>query len=129
MKYLYKNDELCIQCHQCKITCAKKVQKSNDTSKSAIKINDDAKCSEWKINVCDQCGECIDVCAEMALNRSKNGVVLLDKKKCVGCLICVGFCSKLSMRMHDDMMEPFKCIACGQCVDSCPTGAIEIREK
>ena len=129
MKYLYKNDEICIQCHQCEITCANKVQKSDDLRKSAIKINGNAKYGEEKINVCDQCGECIEVCSEMALGRAKNGVVLLDKKKCVGCLICVGFCSKQSMRIHDDMIEPFKCIACGQCVSSCPVGALEIREK
>lgn len=129
MKYLYKNDELCIQCHQCEITCANKVQKSDDAKNSAIKINDMAKSGEEKINVCDQCGECIPVCSEVALNRTKNGVILLDKKKCVGCLICVGFCPKLAMRTRDDMIEPFKCIACGQCVSTCPTGALEIREK
>ncbi len=129
MKYLYKNDELCIQCHQCEITCAKKTQGYDDILKSSIRINDIGTSEEEIINLCNQCGECIDVCAELALSRAKNGVILLNKRKCVGCLVCVGFCPTLSMRVHDDMLIPFKCIACGECVKNCPTGAIEIREK
>lgn len=129
MKYLYKSEDLCIQCHKCEEVCALKVFKLKSGAVPAIHIIDNPAPNGEKINVCDQCGECMPACAELALTRLKNGVVMLDKKKCVGCLVCVGFCSKSAMRMNNDDLEPYKCIACGQCAEVCPTGAIEIREK
>lgn len=128
MKYLHKNNDLCIGCLQCEEVCAEKVFKLKVESSPAIVINK-LENEKYSINVCDQCGECIPVCSEMAINRNDAGVVLIDKKRCVGCLICVGFCSKGSMRYSNDRMEPYKCIACGLCVSVCPTGAIEIRNE
>ena len=79
--------------------------------------------------LCDQCGDCVVVCPTEALKRNKLGVVMLDKKLCVGCLMCVGYCPTLSMRTHPELREPFKCIACGACVKACPEHALEIAEK
>ena len=127
MKYLHKDDDLCIRCHKCEEVCITKALKLSDGSQAAIILND-SQVTDEIINVCNQCGDCIQVCAELALNRSKNGVVLLNKKKCVGCLVCVGFCPISAMRINDDMPEPYKCIACGLCAEVCPTQAIKIME-
>jgi ferredoxin len=32
------------------------------------------------------------------------------------------------MRTHDDHLEPFKCVACGGCVEACPEGALRIEQ-
>jgi len=64
----------------------------------------------------------------MALTRDGDGVVRLNKKSCVGCLICVGECLRDFMFCHDDLPAPFKCTACGLCVKECPGGALEIVE-
>lgn len=125
MKKLVVNQEQCIKCHKCEEVCSMAFFKANDKDKSCIKI--DEACDK-PVNVCNQCGECLDVCSEEALKRTKNGVILLNKKLCVGCFMCVGFCSPLAMRMHEDHIEPFKCIACGLCVKECPTGALSIEE-
>jgi NAD-dependent dihydropyrimidine dehydrogenase PreA subunit len=53
-------------------------------------------------------------------------VVRIDKKLCVGCLGCVGYCSELVMFYDDDLTEPFKCIACNICVKACPENALEV---
>lgn len=125
MKYLEKDNSLCIQCGLCEEVCSKTYFKTNDRAKSCIQIHND----DEKINVCDQCGVCIDICQTQAIKRDKLGVVRINKKDCVGCFMCVGFCPSESMRQHDDYIEPFKCVACGLCAKSCPTGAIYITEK
>lgn len=127
MKFLQKDETLCIQCHICEETCAQTFFKSGDREKSSIKIYDKPGEKGEVINVCSQCGECIGICPELAIYRAKNGVVMIDKEKCVGCLMCVGFCPTLSMRIHKEFLEPFKCIACGQCAKQCPTKAIELK--
>jgi NAD-dependent dihydropyrimidine dehydrogenase PreA subunit len=33
------------------------------------------------------------------------------------------------MRTHPELQEPFKCVACGACVKTCPEKALEIAEK
>ena len=127
MKYLSKDSSKCIQCGRCEEICSTTYFKTNDKTKSCIQINE--KEGKPEINVCDQCGECIDICPVMAITRDKQGVVKINKKICVGCFMCVGFCSKLSMRQHDEYIEPFKCIACGLCAKECPSGAIFMAEK
>ena len=129
MKYLSKNEDACIKCHACEDACSETFHKEADRSKSAIQINEPEDTDkDWVINVCDQCGECIDICSEEALYRAKNGVVMLNKNKCVACLMCVGFCPTLSMVSHEELDEPFKCTACGVCEKVCPTEAIEVAE-
>ena len=81
-----------------------------------------------KIDVCTQCGVCIDICPVEVITRDKRGVVRIGKKDCVGCFMCVGFCPEDAMMMHDDYIEPFKCIACGLCAKKCPTGAIVVED-
>ncbi|MDD2481666.1 MAG: 4Fe-4S binding protein [Lutispora sp.] len=85
--------------------------------------------SKPEMTTCTQCGACIDICPVEAIKRDKNGIVRINKKKCVGCFMCVGFCPEHAMFMHDDYIEPFKCISCGQCVKACPTNAIYISEE
>jgi len=123
LKHLAKNESLCIGCGECEDVCSKTYFKEINKEKSSIQVNDK------KITVCSQCGECMDVCSVAAISRDKNGVVRINKKICVGCFMCVGFCPELAMIMHGDLLEPFKCIACGQCAKICPTHAIVISEK
>lgn len=127
MKYIHVKEELCTKCHLCEETCSMSFFKVKDKEKSCIRINDEKESNGNEIiNVCNQCGECIDICPEQAIYRANNGLVLIDKKKCVGCYICVGFCPSLSMGTSLDLVEPFKCISCGLCVKKCESGAISM---
>ena len=103
------------------------MHKAKDKEKSAIQISA-ANGGGHAVAVCDQCGDCVNMCSVMALKKAENGVVRLDKKTCVGCLICVGECLRGYMRYHDALPTPFKCIACGLCARQCPSGALAILE-
>lgn len=126
MKVLKKEMEKCIGCGSCMSACAMLWHKEDNIEKSCIRVKRDFddKGEIEGITVCSQCGECMPVCPGVALERDKNGIVRLDKSKCVGCFICVGYCPELAMVMHPDSLTPFKCVACGQCAKVCPTGAI-----
>ncbi|MGV8049347.1 MAG: 4Fe-4S binding protein [Anaerolineaceae bacterium] len=124
MKVLTHKQEICTGCGACEIACSQAFFKTDDRNKSAIRITNND--NTFRATKCTQCGECINMCTAHAIYRDKNGVVRIDKNLCVGCLGCVGFCSESAMFYSDDLSEPFKCIACGICVKSCPEHALEI---
>jgi anaerobic carbon-monoxide dehydrogenase iron sulfur subunit len=116
--------------HECEATCASKVFKCEDPARAALHIiapgNPDK--DEGRAILCDQCGDCVIVCPADALARNKQGVVLLNKKLCVHCYTCIGFCEKRAFERNPALLEPYKCIACGICVKACPRFALEIAE-
>ncbi len=124
MKVLVHKQEICTGCRECELACSRTYFKTDDRNKSAIRIINNF--NTFHARKCTQCGECINMCTANAIYRDKSGVVRIDKKLCVGCLGCVGFCTELVMFYDDDLLEPFKCVACGKCVDACPEGALEI---
>jgi len=141
MKVLIFKPELCDGCRECEKVCSQTWFKEENAEKSAIRISEAAHRASRRFSgevadqpghyqavVCDQCGECIDVCPTIALVRDKQGIVRIKKPLCVGCLSCVGFCPTEAMCMHADDIVPFKCIACRKCVKVCSTGALALEE-
>ncbi len=125
MKYVAKYEDKCTQCGVCETTCSTQYFKEDNAEKSRIQVEKDG---DPVIRVCNQCGECVDVCPRMALERKKNGVVVLNEKKCIGCLTCVGFCPEEALFYVKGEGYPFKCISCGLCTKECPTEAIVLEE-
>ena len=129
MKILATRPERCTGCGKCEVACAMTWFKTEDRELSRIRISEPLSADDhYRITVCTQMGNCIDVCPVLALKRAKNGVVQLNKKLCVGCLSCVGFCPKQAMFYHADHVEPFKCVSCGKCVEACPEDALYLQE-
>jgi Fe-S-cluster-containing hydrogenase component 2 len=127
MKYLKTDDTLCQGARVCETACAQTWFRTEDPEYSCIRLREQG--GQRTLNVCNQCGECIEVCPVRAISRNKMGVVVIDRKICVGCFMCVGFCPSLSMRRASGQREPFKCVACGKCAKSCPHVALAIAEK
>ena len=127
MKKLLADPAKCTGCGICEEVCSKAYYKEADREKSAIRISADNK-GGYTIAVCDQCGDCRGMCSMMSLMTNKQGVVRLDKKTCVGCLICVAECLKGYMFFNDGLPTPFKCVACGLCAKSCPGEALSVVE-
>lgn len=126
-KKLAVNAANCIGCLRCEDVCSNAFFKVSNHDRSSIWIAVNES-KENAINVCDQCGECIEMCPVGAIFRDSSGVVRIKRDECVGCLSCVGFCSAGAMRCYPGDPLPFKCVACGLCAKECPTEAISIVE-
>ena len=127
MKKLMTYPEKCNGCGICEDVCSRTYFKQADKSRSAIRIIKDG--DKYRIEVCDQCGDCTIMCSPMAVQKAGKGVVRINKEKCTGCLICVAECRRGFMRYHDDEGVPFKCVACGLCAKQCPTGALVLVDE
>lgn len=117
----------CKGCLACEKACSKVHHKNDKGGEwSAIRITKEGK--GYRMTDCNMCGLCIDMCPVLAISRKSTGTVVLDKKRCIGCQACVGFCPGRVMRRAPGVITPFKCIACGACVRACPEKALELRE-
>ncbi len=88
----------------------------------------------WLPTMCHNCSDapCADVCPTTALwRRDEDGLIVLEKDKCVGCQRCGEACpyDALSFDAHTGTAD--KCTACDHrrdegpaCATVCPTGAI-----
>jgi anaerobic carbon-monoxide dehydrogenase iron sulfur subunit len=113
--------------HECESDCAKKVFKVDDPALAALHIQELGDSQVITI-LCDQCGDCVVVCPADALSRNKLGVVMIDRKICVGCYTCIGFCERGAFGRKPGAVVPHKCTSCGICVKACPHAALEIVE-
>jgi ferredoxin len=48
---------------------------------------------------CSLCGNCIEACPNLALSKSDDGEIVINKEKCVLCGYCVPCCSQFAMRL------------------------------
>ena len=83
--------------------------------------------------ICNHCKEtpCIQVCPVGASYRTKDGVVLVDGERCIGCAYCVQACPYGSRFLSPVTETAEKCTWCYHritkglrpaCVEVCPTG-------
>ena len=89
---------------------------------------------------CMHCGEagCMDICpAPGAITRTKEGAVVFDKEKCIGCKLCVAGCP-FDVPRYDENNKISKCTLCADrisnglhtaCAKVCPTGAIHFGSR
>lgn len=84
--------------------------------------------------LCNQCSNppCVSVCPVNATFKTEDGVILMDRNRCVGCKYCVVACPYGARYLHPETMVVDKCTFCYHritrgmttaCVDACPTGA------
>lgn len=129
IKLLSTDDKKCVGCMTCTSVCSKLYFKEDNPAKSCIQVQDASK-GVFHLVVCDQeCMACVRECPTRAISRNKAGAIVIDKKKCVGCLACVAVCPIGAMRWFPGALLPFKCIACGVCAKACPKDALKIETK
>lgn len=88
---------------------------------------------EFRMEQCFHCesAPCVPVCPTGATYKTKEGIVLVDAAKCIGCKACVTACPYSMRYIHPDGHTD-KCTFCEHrvavgavpaCVETCPTGA------
>ena len=142
MKRVYVNEKWCLGCRLCEYNCAfansgetdmVKALKDKDIS-PRIHVEEDGKIT-YAVS-CRQCEDpvCVKSCSSGALSKI-DGVVMIDKDKCVGCFTCVLVCPYGAV-LPTDKHAAINCElclknACGYpaCVKGCPNNAIVYEER
>ena len=89
--------------------------------------------------MCNHCADspCTQVCPVGATFVTPDGVVLVDKKYCLGCRYCVQACPYGCRYIHPKKQTADKCTLCYHritkglttaCCESCPTGARQLAD-
>ena len=136
----------CIGCEECVVACKKANHLDLDLPKTWQK-RDGLSAKNWTSIVqkpdnhyirkqCRHCAEpaCASACPVGALHKTKEGPVVYDKDKCLGCRYCMMACPYGIPRYDWDQPVPYveKCIMCYDrikegkkpaCTEACPTGA------
>ncbi len=120
-------DENCSGCRICQVVCALENFREMNPSKAALRIEGRFPApGDYRIHLCDQCGQCAEACPEEAIHQ-ESGVYVIYKDECSGCMVCVEVCPWDVMIMHKRMKTPIKCTLCGQCAEACPRGALILK--
>ena len=142
MKRVYVNEEWCLGCHLCEFNCAFANSGESDMVKALkdkeiaprIHVEEDGKIT-YAVS-CRHCENplCVKSCISGALTK-KDGVITIDKNKCVGCFTCVLVCPYGAV-VPDKGHSAIKCELClnnafgsPACVKGCPNRAIVYEER
>ena len=142
MKRVYVNEEWCLGCHLCEYNCAwanSGVRFMTDALKGRkifprFHVEGDSKIT-FAVS-CRHCEDplCVKSCIAGAI-RKEDGVVRINRDKCVGCLTCVLVCPYGALAPAEDGIMQ-KCELCltnsfGEpaCVKGCPNHAIVYEER
>src|SRR5699024_10730707 len=128
----------CLGCHLCEYNCAFANSGCDDMVKALkgkdiyprIKVEGDDKIT-YAVS-CRHCTDpiCVRSCISGALSKSEDGMVSIDKNKCIGCLTCVLVCpyGAISQDETGAVQKCELCLknSCGSpaCVAGCPNNAI-----
>lgn len=142
MKRIYVNEKWCLGCHLCEYYCAFANTNGDDMAKAlkGVTINPRIQIEEnngvcFAVS-CRHCEEplCVKGCITGALTIN-DGVITIDKEKCVGCYTCILSCPYGAVMPSDEGVIQ-KCElctknACGEpaCVKGCPNKAIVFEER
>lgn len=142
MKRIYVNEKWCLGCHLCEYYCAYANSNESDMVKALKNIKIRPKIKIEELNgvtfavSCRHCNEpyCVKGCISGALSINE-GVINIDKNKCIGCFTCVLSCPYGAIEPDEDGVVD-KCELCmknsfgsPQCVKGCPNNAIVYEER
>lgn len=139
------DNEKCIQCFGCEVACRSWRDLELGVKWRSVKniwIGQYPNVTSTSVSAsCMHCADptCVAVCPENAIKkRAKDGIVVVDRGKCVGCGTCLEACPYDAPQFGaDEKMQ--KCDLCVHdidhekefppCVETCPTQALNLVKK
>jgi formate dehydrogenase iron-sulfur subunit len=140
---------LCIGCKQCEGACAQQNELPYDDKVAAESVQSEHKFTvvlanndKYMRRLCMHCDEpaCASACPVGALHKTKEGPVVYDVYKCIGCRYCMVACAFGQPKYEWGALNPRvrKCIMCPDrvqqgrntaCAEACPTGATKFGDR
>ncbi|MEM2597346.1 MAG: 4Fe-4S binding protein, partial [Thermofilum sp.] len=114
--------EKCVGCMSCMFACSRRFSEGG-LSRSAIHVSSIGGVERgYRVIVCRACEDpsCAAACPTGALVRRAGGGVILNPSKCIGCGNCRGACPIGAVMWDDEMNKPIICVHCGFCIGYCP---------
>lgn len=137
------NSERCVGCRGCEIACKNEYQAdATPRWRRVYGLKEDRfEAAERNfISVsCNHCEnpECLRVCPVGAYSKNRDGIVLHNRDKCIGCRLCIKACPYESPQFNPERRKVEKCQLCHQkiekgekpaCVGACIPNALEMVE-
>jgi carbon-monoxide dehydrogenase iron sulfur subunit len=127
--------ERCTGCRLCELSCSFKKTGIINPGYSRVRVSIFGEEAAFIPILCSQCEDawCLKVCPSGAISRDAGDkVVRVDPERCVGCRMCTMACPFGTITYDSPLGKAVKCDECDghpECVDFCPTGALNYEEE
>ncbi len=122
--------KICVGCRMCEVACGSFHFGAVSPALSRIRV---AKLDETGIDMAVACLTCMEKpcleCPTNALRVGEKGQVILDEELCLACGECVEACPVGAVGFYDE--QPLFCDLCNgelSCIEACPSGALSYEE-
>lgn len=129
----------CIGCQACTVSCAVEnnapIGEFRTTVRQYEVVNENNIVNNVLLpRLCNHCDNppCVPVCPVQATYQQKDGIVVIDNERCIGCAYCVQACPYDARFINEETKTADKCTFCTHrlqagllpaCVESCVGGA------
>jgi len=115
----------CSGCSTCRLACALENHRRVNPALAVLRIEGRFPApGDYRIHLCDQCGQCAEVCPVDAIQPDEAGVYRIDEDLCTSCMECLDACPYHVIVEDRRTGMPLKCTLCGACAESCPRDAL-----
>lgn len=113
MRYAFYFDQTrCMSCNSCSVSC-KDYNQINPGPVRWRKVDtyktDGSLIAMFNLAMsCNHCEEpaCLAACSQNAIIKKDNGIVYVDRSKCIGLHLCIAACPFAATHIADDKQEP-----------------------